>query len=93
MRTRVSENFAEQIVRAHKEGNFILAGEIINEARSQNIKIQTLAIISDMSTSNLSNLSTVAERATGEMRRWAKQGKLSFKALREIVRMPKQCRV
>lgn len=91
--TTITDTYARKILKANGSRNFIYAGDLVNEARKGNITLRQLAVCTELSTSTLSNMSAVSERSTQEMRMWARDGKLSFKSLREIVRMPAVCRV
>ena len=83
-----SAEYAHRILSARKKNNFIFAGDIINEAKRNGVRLTHLSILTDIAISTLSNMSVISKRSTVEMKRWASQGKLGFKALREIVRMP-----
>ena len=91
--TTITDTYAKKILKANGSRNFIYAGDLVNEARKGNITLRQLAVCTELSTSTLSNMSAVSERSTHEMRMWARDGRLSFKSLREIVRMPAVCRV
>jgi post-segregation antitoxin (ccd killing protein) len=92
-RTERLEGYTLKILDARKQGNFIYAGKIINDARRTGVKLSQLAVITEISTPTLSNWSMINKKATPEMKRWASEGKLGVKALREIVRLPKQYQI
>ena len=92
-KTDKAEEYMFKILDARKHGNFIYAGQVINEARNEGMKLNHLAVITEISTPTLSNWSMINKKATPEMKRWASEGKLGVKALREIVRLPKQYQI
>jgi len=91
--TDKAEEYMRKILDARKRGNFIYAGQVINEARNKGMKLNHLAVMTEISTPTLSNWSMINKRATHEMKVWAAEGKIGIKALREIVRLPKQYQI
>ena len=82
------ELITTQIKNTHASGNFIKTGRLINKARFQKFKISQISEYTDLSIPTISNLSTVSKRLTPKMIRYVEQKKISFKALRDIVRIP-----
>ena len=82
------EIISKQIRDTHASGNFIKTGRLINKARFQKFKINQISEHTELSIPTISNLSTISKRLTPKMIRYVEQNKLSFKALRDIVRIP-----
>ena len=87
-----AEEYATNILTAKSANDFILAGDIINDAKAKGMKLNHLSILTDLSVATLSNLSIIAKRSTQKMKKLVDNNKLNFKALREIVRMPDEYR-
>jgi hypothetical protein len=86
------EIITKKIKGTHAKGNFIKTGKLINQARFHKFKINQISEYTNLSIPTLSNLSTISKRLTPKMVKYVEQKKLSFKALRDIVRIPEAFR-
>ena len=82
------ETLARKIKDCHGSGDYYKAGMLINKGRHWNMKINDISQHVGLSIPTISNLSAISKRSTPLMIRYAKTQKVSYKALRDIIRVP-----